>query len=118
MKEANQTVSDPRQRVSPEPRWSAKDTEKAIERLKRLTEFDPHNNTYSNYLDALLDLRECRKALEEERARCAQIAEHMLGNPGPNAWPNVHDGKSWNAACLRIAAAIRAASRTPEDAGA
>jgi hypothetical protein len=42
-----------------------------------------------------------------ERERCAKVADEMLGNPTPDAWPNVHDAEAWNGACLRVAAAIR-----------
>lgn len=47
----------------------------------------------------------------EGMKRAAEITEGLLGNPSPDPYPNVRDGESWNAACLRIAAAIRREAR-------
>ena len=71
-------------------------------------------NTHNNRpevesLASMLASRESA-ARAEERAACARIADGAIGNPAPH-WPGVKSGESWNAACLRIAAAIRARGR-------
>lgn len=45
---------------------------------------------------------------DEEREECARVADSIIGNPSPDAWPNIRNAHSWNCACQRIAAAIRA----------
>jgi|SRR6185503_894789 len=45
----------------------------------------------------------------------AKAVGSMIGNPEPGAWPNIHDGTSWNAAVLRCEATVRALSPDAAD---